>query len=48
MILTCNTCGRELVEVEKEIVLQDDKDLYQNTVSCSICDPQDIKIDVTN
>lgn len=46
MTLTCNVCSKELIQVKKENILQEDKDLYQVMVSCS-CELQDINIEIT-
>ena len=42
MDVRCNVCGKELVDIVKEVVTQEDIDMYKATVSCAEHGQQDI------
>ena len=43
MQVKCNVCGAVLGELEKDIITQDDLDLYQEMMACSQDAQQDIQ-----
>jgi len=47
MTITCNTCSKELAVVEKPVITDDDKQLYQDNISCDADGNSNINIEIT-